>query len=222
MHLRRKHSVTDYGTNSDEQLAIEFASDDLLESETLKDEKFGSHVQDVTLYKNAEYALRIETQHKIPQVLQECRSSVYVDRKIKKTIASAAEIIVLKEKDSSNGSLILEKCGTEVEDDEVLQEVMGEVLLFLVDGEQYSPTGTSLNVDQLPNQPTVPETTPDESLPVTEGTSHAQFPQISAIPLPELSGSTRASLMEGDMARCVWLQLIEESKNYYMKFFPEI
>ncbi|KAK3894264.1 hypothetical protein Pcinc_001959 [Petrolisthes cinctipes] len=99
---------------------------------------------------------------------------------------------------------------------------MGEVLLFLVDGEQYSPTGTSLNVDQLPNQPTVPETTPDESLPVTEGTSHAQFPQISAIPLPELSGSTRASLMEGDMARCVWLQLIEESKNYYMKFFPVI
>lgn len=72
--------------------------------------------------------------------------------------------------------LFWKKCGTKVEDDEVLQEVIGEVLLFLVDGEQYSSSGTSIKADQPPNQP-VPETTPaDASLPVTEGTSHASFP----------------------------------------------
>ena len=35
--------------------------------------------------------------------------------------------------------LVLEKCGTEVDDDEVLAEVTGEALLLLVDGETYAP-----------------------------------------------------------------------------------
>lgn len=43
--------------------------------------------------------------------------------------------------------LVLEKCGTEVDDDEVLAEVSGEVFLLLVDGETYIPS--------------VPQQTPD-------------------------------------------------------------
>jgi len=35
--------------------------------------------------------------------------------------------------------LVLEKCGTEVDDDEVLAEVTDEVFLLLVGGETYTP-----------------------------------------------------------------------------------
>ena len=36
--------------------------------------------------------------------------------------------------------LVLEKCGTEVDDDEVLEEIADEVLLLLADGETYTPS----------------------------------------------------------------------------------
>lgn len=45
---------------------------------------------------------------------------------------------------------------------------------------------------------------------------------ISALPLPELSKATKDDLLQGDKSRRVWLQLIEESKNYYMKYCPQI
>lgn len=41
-------------------------------------------------------------------------------------------------------------------------------------------------------------------------------------PLPELSGATKAMLLEPTCSRKVWLQLIEETKNYYLKFYPLI
>lgn len=41
-------------------------------------------------------------------------------------------------------------------------------------------------------------------------------------PLPELSGATKAMLLESTCSRKVWLQLIEETKNYYLKFYPQI
>ena len=43
---------------------------------------------------------------------------------------------------------------------------------------------------------------------------------IAALPLPELSRATRDDLQQGGKSRRVWLQLIEESKNYYMKYCP--
>lgn len=43
---------------------------------------------------------------------------------------------------------MLEKCGTEVDDDEVLAELSGEVFLLLVDGEIYTP-------QQIPDAPDV-------------------------------------------------------------------
>ena len=45
---------------------------------------------------------------------------------------------------------------------------------------------------------------------------------IAAIELPELSRATKTDLLHGDLSRRVWLNLIEESKNYYMKFCPHI
>ena len=36
--------------------------------------------------------------------------------------------------------LVLEKCGTEVDDDEVLEEIADEVSLLLADGETYTPS----------------------------------------------------------------------------------
>ncbi len=42
---------------------------------------------------------------------------------------------------------VLEKCGTEVDDDEVLTKVSGEVFLLLVDGETYTPSVPQQNPD---------------------------------------------------------------------------
>ena len=42
---------------------------------------------------------------------------------------------------SSTVKLVLEKCGTEIEDDEVLEEIPNEILMLLSDEEEYIPAG---------------------------------------------------------------------------------
>ncbi len=55
--------------DGDEQLAADFASDDLLDSEDLvESDARSSSVHNVTKLKNAEFTLKLETVHKIPKV----------------------------------------------------------------------------------------------------------------------------------------------------------
>jgi len=69
MHLSRYHREINKNLDGDEQLAADFASDDLLGSEGLvESDASSSNVQTITAFKNAEFALKLETQHKIPQV----------------------------------------------------------------------------------------------------------------------------------------------------------
>ncbi|XP_050705407.1 uncharacterized protein LOC126990812 [Eriocheir sinensis] len=70
------------------------------------------------------------------------------DRIIRKSVVSVAEIEELKKKATQKlclelvgpTKLVLEKCDTEVDDDEVLEEIADEVLLLLADGQTYTPS----------------------------------------------------------------------------------
>lgn len=127
--------------------------------------------------------------------------------------------------------LVLEKCGTEVDDDEVLAEVTGEALLLLVDGETYAPlalpdinpsvAGTSAAGNTAQPSNSSSETVMAGSSGAESYASHRSSYSLS-LPLPELSKATKDDLLQGDKSRRVWLQLIEESKNYYMKYCPQI
>ncbi len=71
MHVSRYHSEVIQNFDDDVQLTAEFASDDLLDSESFEVGDVScssSNVHNITEFKNSEFALKLETQHKIPQV----------------------------------------------------------------------------------------------------------------------------------------------------------
>ncbi|XP_050706435.1 uncharacterized protein LOC126991805 [Eriocheir sinensis] len=191
------------------------------------------------------------------------------NRKTRKTVACETDIdsLLQKAKDklcvvSRSARLVLEACGSLIEDNEVLEEVKNEVLLLLTDDEEYSPSSSKLLVhggtahqEQYTSTASTSTSAPQQgeqdtpiatssaahqgdtladisnnsasSVEAPAGDSPDATPQrpstlIADPPLPELSGATKAMLLEPTCSRKVWLQLIEETKNYYLKFYPLI
>jgi hypothetical protein len=59
---------------------------------------------------------------------------------------------------SGNVTVVLEVEGTEVDDDDMLESVKGDVLMLLQDGESWTPRGeTVINVHMEPEQPVTPK-----------------------------------------------------------------
>ncbi|XP_050687011.1 uncharacterized protein LOC126980772 isoform X2 [Eriocheir sinensis] len=163
------------------------------------------------------------------------------DRIIRKSVVSVAEIEELKKKATQKlclelvgpTKLVLEKCGTEVDDDEVLEEIADEVLLLLADGQTYTPSVAQQIPDSArslvacttgdvlqPSRSASDNEVASTSSSGTEAYASHKSSNTLSLPLPELSRATRDDLQQGDKSRRVWLQLIEESKNYYMKYCP--
>ncbi len=69
MHVYRYHTEISQAMDGDDQLAADFASDDLLDSDDfVESDARSSNVHNITEIKNAEFALKLETVHKIPKV----------------------------------------------------------------------------------------------------------------------------------------------------------
>lgn len=69
MHVYRYHSEINLVRDGDQQLTAEFASDDLRDSDgLLESDGISSNIHNITEIKNAEFALKLETVHKIPKV----------------------------------------------------------------------------------------------------------------------------------------------------------
>ncbi len=68
MHVSRHRSDVKQNFDDDELLTVDFASEHLLDSESFDGADVGcsSNVYKITEFKNAEFALKLETQHKIP------------------------------------------------------------------------------------------------------------------------------------------------------------
>ncbi len=69
MHVYRYHSEINQAMDGDQQLAADFASDDLLDSDDfVESDARSSNIHNITEIKNAEFTLKLETVHKIPKV----------------------------------------------------------------------------------------------------------------------------------------------------------
>ncbi len=70
MHVSRYPIEVNQNFENDEQLTADLASDDLLDSESFEvgDVSCSSNVHNIIEFRNAEFALKLETQYKIPQV----------------------------------------------------------------------------------------------------------------------------------------------------------
>eukprot|EP00105_Crassostrea_gigas_P039153 XP_019923301.1 PREDICTED: uncharacterized protein LOC105329498 [Crassostrea gigas] len=169
--------------------------------------------------------------------------------KKKLVIVSEFSIAILKEKVTSKldiipKTIVLEEDGTEVEDDDVLEELKEKTFMALADGEEWT-LPDQIIIEEIPTLPTLPslqaiqepelivenENDNEMSLPTkVETVANLAcrtvlpngLPPPDKISVPDLSPSLKLALQSGEKSAQIFNQTLKECEIFYTTKYPTI